>query len=50
MNALSYILLGLVLLWSLFSVIHILRHGSCGCSGKKSCGKSCSGCCQHCHK
>ncbi len=48
MNIASYILLALVIAWAIFSVWHILRHGTCG--RKKSCGKSCSGCCQNCHK
>lgn len=50
MNVASYILLALVIAWAIFAVWHILRHGSCGCGGKKSCGKSCSGCCEHCNK
>ena len=48
MNVASYVLLALVVVWAIFAVWHIVRHGACG--GKKSCGKSCSGCCQHCHK
>ena len=50
MNVASYILLALVIAWAIFAVWHILRHGSCGCGGKKSCGKLCRGCCEHCHK
>ena len=37
MNIASYILLALVAAWAIFAVWHILRHGSCGCGGKKSC-------------
>ena len=49
-EVLRRILLALVIAWAIFAVWHILRHGSCGCGGTKSCGKSCSGCCEHCHK
>lgn len=34
MNVASYILLALVIVWAIFAVWHILRHGSCGCGGK----------------
>lgn len=37
MNAASYILLALVIVWAIIAVWHIVRHGSCGC-------------CEHCHK
>ena len=34
MNAGSYLLLALVIVWAIFSVWHILRHGACSCGGK----------------
>lgn len=49
MNAQSYLLLGLVIVWALGAVIHILRHGSCGCGSKSGCS-GCSGGCKGCHK
>lgn len=46
MDVPSIVLLLLVILWALWAVWYLLRHGACGCGGKKCCGsgKNCGGC------
>lgn len=46
MNFASYLLLGLVLVWLVAAVVHIVRHRGGCCGGSDSCG--CSGNCANC--
>ena len=44
MNLLSILLLIFIVLWIVAAVIHLIRHGGCGCGGKDNCSGSCGSC------
>ena len=46
MNLLSWVVLGLVVLWGIAALIYVIRHRGSNCGG--SCGGGCNGDCAHC--
>ena len=42
MSALDYAIIAIIAVWFILAIVYIIKHGSCGCGGKR--GGKCSRC------
>lgn len=55
MDILSFVLLGLIIVWAIAAILYLVRHGTCGCGSTGLDSTSCSSCntchrCKRCRK